>query len=120
LAPFDDLPDCKHVHYSLQLSIYRYIYEKHTKEELGDGYLAHLRNDGTYCLHRSLDLRDRIESWFNGRSAREICGDPVAERKAIKLITSFENFLPFSDKISKNSQKSLMDIIKKFFGKIKN
>jgi hypothetical protein len=92
LPPFEDLHNSKLAEYSIQTSLYRYIYEKYTKEQLGNSYLLHLRSDGSYHFHRAFDLRDRIDVWFDGKTARDICADPKYERQANVLIEAVTRF----------------------------
>jgi len=113
--PFDDLPDCKHVTYSLQMSVYRYIFEKRTRQDLLDSYLLHLDDKGYHHLYRSMDLRDRIEPWFDGRTARQMCGDASLEERAVALIEALDFWSPDDIGILlDDTKKSLTKQIVKF------
>lgn len=72
LPPFDHLSASKFHIYSLQVSLYRLILERNTDLPMGDGYLVHLANDGSYHIHRAVDLRLPLLNWLkkgvqNGR-----------------------------------------------------
>lgn len=68
LPPFDDQDDCELVKYSLQLSLYRLLLEKSEPDDIyGNGYLVHLKSDGTYFIHRAIDFRNRLEAWLKER-----------------------------------------------------
>lgn len=61
-APIDHLEDCEFIHYSLQLSLYRYIIEKNTSIDLGTSYIVWFNeeNDG-YKVIECMDLRKEIK-----------------------------------------------------------
>lgn len=64
LPPFDDLDDCDLYTYSLQISTYRLIVERNTDLVVGDCYIVHFDQFGTYQIHKALDLRERVEKWL--------------------------------------------------------
>lgn len=64
LYPFADLDDCELNNYSLQSSIYRLIVERNTDLTIKDGYIVYLVGDGSYQIHKALDLRGRVELWL--------------------------------------------------------
>lgn len=63
LPPFHDLDNCELQIYSLQTSIYRLLIER-TFGKLGDAFLVHLANDGSYRFIRARDHRARCEQWL--------------------------------------------------------
>lgn len=65
LPPFDDLDDCELNVYSLQISLYRLLVERNTDLITGDSYILHLPPDGTFTVHKALDLRERLETWLS-------------------------------------------------------
>ena len=48
-----DVMDCNFYHYSLQLSLYRYILENYYNIKINRQYIAHLKNDGVDILPTS-------------------------------------------------------------------
>lgn len=117
-APFDDLDDCQHSHYSVQTSLYRYIFEKNTGENLGDSYLVHLNKRGGHQIHRGYDLRDRIEPWFAGKTAIDMCGDPQSERQAKDLANTIGLFAGEQRRLTSGAKKSLRAVIKELIKSI--
>lgn len=68
LAPFDDLDDCNVVHYSLQLSLYKYILEKYTNIRIGELTLFALPKNGFPLLAQPcLDLSSRIKQFLENK-----------------------------------------------------
>ncbi len=67
LSPFDDLPNCEYVKYSLQTSLYRLLLELETGEQYGDSYLVHLMDTGTYRVYKATDFRPRLLAWLESR-----------------------------------------------------
>lgn len=91
LAPFSDIDNCEINAYSIQLSLYRLILEKHCDMNLGDSYLVHLRDDGEYMIHRAKDFRQRIHEWLENGLPDKYMSDPATEKRTgdlIKLIDS--------------------------------
>jgi ATP-dependent exoDNAse (exonuclease V) beta subunit len=69
LPPFDDLDDCEYEKYSLQLSTYRLLLDVGQPEiRCKNGYLVHLKSDGTFFIHRAKDYRERVHQWLKARS----------------------------------------------------
>ena len=66
LPPFQDLPNCEHSTYSLQVSLYSLLLERQFGEPLGAAYLVHVKPDGVDA-HVALDLRARAEAWLSAR-----------------------------------------------------
>jgi hypothetical protein len=60
LPPFDHLPNCDLMYYSLQLSAYRLIIERNTNLVLGDSYIGYFGPDGGGHIYKAMDLRDRL------------------------------------------------------------
>lgn len=81
LPPFDDLPHCEEVKYSIQLSLYRLLIERNLKESYQDGYLLHLPDNKEYQLHKVIDLRSRLEAWLLDLRAKGELGDPDSDKK---------------------------------------
>ena len=69
-APFDDLDENQLNIYSIQVSLYRLLLDKHTDLNIKDSYLVHLSADGAYKVHKALDFRTRLAEWLkrNGHS----------------------------------------------------
>lgn len=61
LPPFEDLPSCHHVHYSLQVELYALALEREGRK-VGPGWLVHLSEAGAKP-YKALDLRRRAEEW---------------------------------------------------------
>lgn len=55
------LMDCSYVHYSLQLSLYRYILEKYYGKKVAYTGLIHLSENGTYSLLQTMYLKKEIK-----------------------------------------------------------
>lgn len=68
--PFDDLDENQLNLYSIQVSLYRIILDKHTDLKIKDGYLVHLSPDGSFKIHKAHDYRIRLIKWLsdNGHS----------------------------------------------------
>lgn len=62
ILPFDDLPNCHLMKYSLQLSVYRLILKRNTGLPLGDSFIIKLSAEG-YQEYKAFDYSDRIEQW---------------------------------------------------------
>lgn len=92
LPPFDDLPNCEEVKYSMQLSLYRLLIEKNTDIRLHGGYILHLPAESEYVLYNTIDLRDRLDSWLREAIAKGTFGDPDLEKRANKVSASLEQF----------------------------
>ena len=63
-APFDNVLHCNTAEYSLQLSLYKYILEKHTSIRIGEMVLFQLPNKDNPCpqVYRCLDFSPQISS----------------------------------------------------------
>ena len=92
LPPFDDLPNCEEVKYSMQLSLYRLIIERNTNLRLSGGHILHLPSDSEYVLYNTLDLRTRLEAWLKGAIADGTFGDPEVEKQSAKVVKSLDQF----------------------------
>lgn len=66
--PFPYLDDCQLNVYSLQLSLYRLMIERNTPLKLGDSYLVHLNESGSFTVHRAVDLREKITEYMPAAS----------------------------------------------------
>lgn len=71
LPPFDDLDECELQTYSLQVSLYRLILRDCGGIETSDGFILHLRADGTSQVYQSIDYRARLREWLRSRGERE-------------------------------------------------
>ena len=58
--PTQNLPDCNFTHYTLQLSLYKYVLQNHYNIKVNGTFLMHLRDD-TYELHKC-DYKENIIS----------------------------------------------------------
>ncbi len=97
LPPFDDEDDCELVHYSLQTSLYRLILERNKPDVVfGDSYLVHLRDDGSYLLHRAIDYRQKWASWLDNGIPPFVFSDPVCTKKASDISSAL---LSIDDKL---------------------
>lgn len=63
-APFDDLYDSPIGKYTIQLSMYQLLFEL-TGFEVEDRFLIWVKPDGTYTLHHTPDVRDKIEKIYD-------------------------------------------------------
>jgi hypothetical protein len=68
--PFDDLDENQLNIYSIQVSLYRLLLDKHTDLNIKDCYLVHLSPDGAFKVHKAHDFRSRLQKWLdaNGHS----------------------------------------------------
>ena len=64
LPPFEDLPACNLVEYSMQVSPYRMICERLYDEPFGDGWILHVGE--TVTPHRALNLGKRLLAALEG------------------------------------------------------
>ncbi len=80
LPPFRHLSSSKFNQYSIQLNLYRLILERNTNQQYTDGYILHLRSDGTYHLHRARDVRPELAQWLKNGVPEDVAGDPEASR----------------------------------------
>lgn len=92
LPPFDDLPCCEEIKYSIQLSLYRLIIERNTDERLHGGFILHLPSEFQHNLYNVIDLRDRLEPWLLEMRASGRLGDPEADKKALSVSKSLDQF----------------------------
>ena len=90
LPPFDDLPACEEIKYSLQLSLYRLILDRNSNEDIYSGYIMHLPSDEEYQLYNVIDLRPRVEKWLLDMQEKETMGDPNIEKDINKLIKQID------------------------------
>jgi len=65
LPPFDDIPACQLTIYSLQVSLYRLILERHGIP-CGTSWILHCSNVAT--PYRAFDFRDRLHEWLSSGS----------------------------------------------------
>ena len=109
LPPFDDLPCCEEVRYSIQLSLYRLIIERNLNESLCDGFILHLPDNYAYNLYNVIDLRSRLEKWLLEMKAKGSLGDPEYDKKALRVSKSLDQFDDdLMQKISPQSRKKLL------------
>jgi hypothetical protein len=92
LPPFDDLPACEEIKYSIQISTYRLIIERNTDHNMHGGFILHLPADYKYNLYNVVDLRERIEAWLIDMNKAGIMGNPQADKQATRVSNSFEQF----------------------------
>lgn len=92
LPPFDDLPCCEEIKYSIQLSLYRLIIERNTDERLYNGFILHLPADYSHNLYNVIDLRARLEAWLLEMRAEGRLGDPEGDKKALRVAKSLDQF----------------------------
>jgi hypothetical protein len=115
LPPFDDYDNCKMNLYSIQLSLYRLILERNRpKLPLDDGYILHLRDDGTYQLHRAVDFRVQIGEWLKNGVPASAQGDPATEKRASELIKTLELSVDgdFATRLSERTRRDLCRVAK--------
>lgn len=109
LAPFDDLPCCEEVKYSMQVSLYRLIIRRNTDLDIRNGVILHLPKDFDYQFYHTIDLTDRLEHWLSKAKKEGTFGDPELERlahKAAKPLDAFDN--KNLTMLSPNSRKLLL------------
>lgn len=91
LPPFDNYSNCKFNLYSIQLSLYRLIIERNKPSiDLSDGYILHLRDNGSYQLHRARDFRTEIAEWLRDGVPVSAQGDPGTEKRAQDIIKTLD------------------------------
>lgn len=83
LPPFDDLPCCEEVKYSIQLSLYRLLVERNTDERIHNCHILHLPDSGSFSLFNVIDLRDRLERW--------LLDGGIAQARDISLAAQLDN-----------------------------
>ncbi len=109
LPPFNDLPACEEVKYSLQLSLYKLLIERNTDIKISGGYILHLPDGFDYQLFNTLDLSERAEKWLLDMNANGTFGDPELEKKANKAAKPLDGFDADALKMmSPNSRKNLL------------
>lgn len=92
LPPFDQYDNCKLNLYSIQLSLYRLVLERNKPDiKLSDGYILHLREDGSYQLYRARDFRDEIADWLKDGVPASAQGDPATEKRAQELVKTLDS-----------------------------
>lgn len=64
LPPFNNLPDCHYVNYSMQLSAYHLILKKNTDLKLGQPIIIRLNEDGDFAKYPCLRLDDLLENYL--------------------------------------------------------
>lgn len=111
LPPFDRHDHCKLNLYSIQLSLYRLIMERNKPNvRLWDGYILHLRDDGTYQLHRAKDFRPEIHEWLKDGVPLSAQGDPASEKRAQELVKTLDLIdQDFCLRLSERTRRDLKD-----------
>lgn len=67
------LDDCNFVHYSLQLSIYKYILEKNYDKKISECFIVVLHpNQDSYKKYHIMDLSEEVTYIFNERMGKNI------------------------------------------------
>ena len=56
--------DCNFYHYSLQMSLYRYILEKYYDIEINNNHIVHLRDDGVKTISTP-NMKNEISAMLN-------------------------------------------------------
>jgi hypothetical protein len=92
LPPFDDLPCCEEVKYSMQVSLYRLIIRRNSDINIPRGIILHLPADSTYHFYKTSDLSDRLEDWLLSARKNGKFGDPDLEKLAIKAAKPLDGF----------------------------
>jgi hypothetical protein len=108
LPPLQKYDSSKLNQYSIQLSLYRLILERNTEHEYGDPYILHLRDDGSYHLHRARDMRTEILDFLKDGVPQEVAGDPAANKRVghlTKVLDSVD-----ADLIRNASRRSTMEL----------
>ena len=90
LPPFDDLPHCEEVKYSIQLSLYRLLIERNTDEDIHNCFIMHLPADSQYQLYNAMDLRSRLENWLLDLRSTGRLGDPQVDKDYLRLIREID------------------------------
>ena len=67
--PFDDLAMNHLTAYSLQVSLYRLILERHG-QPCGPSWIVHF-GEGGATIHKAIDFRSRLEAWLKTQTTRE-------------------------------------------------
>jgi len=94
------LDDCNFVHYSLQLSMYKYILEKNYDKKISECFIVVLHpNQDSYNKYHIMDLSNEISSIFNERMGKNIIRDSCPKKRNIydnNVICSMDkSFLKF-------------------------
>jgi hypothetical protein len=110
LPPFHAYDNCKLNEYSIQLSLYRLIMERNKPDiQLSDGYILHLREDGTYQLHRARDFREEIAEWLKDGVPASVKGDPATEKRVQEIVKLLDTNIdrPFAKRLSDRGRREL-------------
>lgn len=107
-APFESEDNCHLNAYSIQVSLYRLMIERNTSMKMGDPYLLHLRNNGTFHLYRAKDYRARIEAWLKNGLPDEFTSDPKSEESAKFLLKRLDAMAEVLPKLCQKTQKELL------------
>lgn len=115
LPPFQDYDHCKFNLYSIQLSLYRLILERNPGQvepddaKLSNSYILHLRDDGTYQLHRAKDFRPQIDEWLKDGVPPSAQGDPATEKRAQEMVKILDTTVDrkFAKRLSERTRRDL-------------
>ena len=108
-APFETEDSCHLNAYSIQVSLYRLMIERNTDVKMGDPYLLHLRNNGTFHLYRAKDYRQKLEKWLCNGLPDDFTSDPKAEESAKYLLKRIDTV---SEQVPKLCQKTIKELMK--------
>lgn len=92
LPPFDDLPCCEEIKYSMQVSLYRLIIRRNTDLKIPRGLILHLPSESTYQFYKTLDLSERLEEWILTARRDGRFGDPELEKCAARAAKPLDGF----------------------------
>lgn len=114
LPPFDDLPCCEEVKYSIQLSLYRLIIERNGYGDIFNSFILHLPADAKYQLYNVVDLRDRLEEWLIDLNSSGKLGDPEDDKRVnniSNMLNSIDSKMVSS--ISPHSRNRFLEAVKR-------
>ena len=78
LIPLNKFDDCNHVHYSLQLSGYKFKFEKNTKLKVDETFIVYFNiNADNYEIIEPLDMEKEVKEILENRRVKNMKSVPV-------------------------------------------
>ena len=78
LIPLQKYDDCNYIHYSIQLSGYKFKFEKNTKLKVDETFIVYFNvNADNYEIIEPLDMRFETELIYNNRKVKNMNSVPV-------------------------------------------
>lgn len=78
LVPLHKYDDCNYIHYSIQLSAYKYKFEKNVKLPVKETFIVYFNiNTDNYEIIEPLNMKDEIKKIYNIRRVKNMNSVPV-------------------------------------------